>query len=121
MLLTGGQRQGKRVLNQASVEEMISPQRTGMFDETFQHVIDWGLGLILDSKQYDDEPVPYGYGPYSSSRTFGHGGSQSSVGFADPESELVAAVVFNGMPGEARHQARIRSVLTALYEDLRLA
>jgi CubicO group peptidase (beta-lactamase class C family) len=121
MLVSGGQRRGVRVLEPASVEEMTSPQRTGMFDETFQHVIDWGLGLILDSKQYDDEPLPYGYGPYSSPRTYGHGGSQSSVGFADPESELVAAIVFNGMPGEARHQARIRAVLSALYEDLRLA
>jgi len=34
---------------------------------------------------------------------------------------LVAAVVFNGMPGERKHDARMRAFLAALYEDLDLA
>ena len=55
-----------------------------MMDVTFKHVVDWGLGTIIDSKRYGVETVPYGYGRYASDATFGHGGSQSSVGFADP-------------------------------------
>ena len=64
--------------------------------------MDWGLGTIIDSNRYGVDTVPYGYGKHSSPTTFGHGGSQSSVGFADPERKLVVAVVFNGMPGEAQ-------------------
>ena len=32
----------------------------------------------------------------------------------------VVALVFNGMPGELKHQKRVRAVLNALYEDLGL-
>lgn len=121
MLLGEGELDGVRVLTRESVRLMTSRQRVGMFDETFRHVMDWGLGLIIDSNQYGIETVPYGYGPFSSPRTFGHGGSQSSVGFADPERQLVVGLVFNGMPGERKHDARLRSVLAALYADLGLA
>ncbi len=99
---------------------MTARQREGMFDETFKHTMDWGLGLIVDSNRYGADTVPYGFGPYSSESTYGHGGAQSSVGFCDPQHDLVAAVVFNGMPGEGKHNARIRKFLAALYEDLGL-
>ena len=121
MLSGGGQFDGARVLSAQSVELMTSRQREGMFDETFKHQMDWGLGLIIDSNRYGADTVPYGFGRHASERTFGHGGAQSSVGFCDPQYELVAAIVFTGMPGEAKHNARMRSVLTALYEDLGLA
>lgn len=121
MLLGGGELDGVRVLSGESVRLMTSRQRVGMFDETFRHAMDWGLGLIIDSKQHGIECVPYGYGPYSSPGTFGHGGSQSSVGLADPERQLVVALVFNGMPGERKHDVRLRAVLAALYIDLGLA
>ena len=94
--------------------------RFGMFDETFRHVMDWGLGFIVDSKRYGPETVPYGFGPHASSRTFGHGGAESSIGFADPEAGLVVAWVANGMPGEARHNRRNRAINAAIYEDLGL-
>lgn len=119
MLLDGGQLNGVRVLEPRSVELMTTPQRVGMFDETFHHVMDWGLGMIIDSKRYG-AAVPYGFGEHSSSRTFGHGGSQSSIAFADPDRQLVVAVAFNGMPGEAKHEARMRAFLAALDEDLGL-
>jgi len=121
MLSRGGTFEGARILSSESVQLMTSRQRTEMFDETFRHKMDWGLGLIIDSKHYGVAGVPYGYGRYASPNTFGHGGAQSSVGFCDPDHGLVVAIVFNGLPGEAKHNARIRAVLTALYEDLRLA
>ncbi len=92
---------------------MTTRQREGMFDNTFKRTIDWGLGMIIDSKRYGVENVPYGYGRYASDGTFGHGGSQSSVGFADPARQLAVVCYFNGMPGEAAHQRRLRAVLDA--------
>jgi CubicO group peptidase (beta-lactamase class C family) len=52
MLLGHGELDGARVLSRESVERMTTPQRVGMFDETFRHVMDWGLGTIIDSNRY---------------------------------------------------------------------
>ena len=118
-ILNGGQR-GGRILQPATVALMTSRVRVEMVDETFKQPIDWGLGLIIDSKHYGREQVPYGYGRYASADTFGHSGSQSSVGMCDPAHGLVVALTFNGMCGEARHQRRIRAALEAIYEDMQL-
>ncbi|MSQ08090.1 MAG: class A beta-lactamase-related serine hydrolase [Dehalococcoidia bacterium] len=118
--LGGPGRVASGALSPASATEITSRQRTGMLDETFNHVMDWGLGVIIDSKQYGPG-VPYGFGQHASPRTFGHGGSQSSLGFADPEHGLVVAAIFNGLPGEARHDRRVKRVTAAIYEDLGLA
>ncbi|GIW75975.1 MAG: serine hydrolase [Phycisphaerae bacterium] len=111
--------QDDRLLNADWVSEMIRRQRTGMFDETFKQVVDWGLGFKLDSKRYG-RPESYGYGPYASETTFGHSGNQCSCAFADPENELVVAWCCNGMPGEDRHQVRQEAIHRAIYEDLGL-
>ena len=121
MLLGEGQLRGARVLQADTVAQMIHRERHDLIDLTFKTTIDWGLGLILDSKHYGRRDVPYDYGPYASPQTFGHSGSQSSVAFADPRHALVVALVFNGMPGELKHQKRVRAVLEALYVDLGLA
>jgi CubicO group peptidase (beta-lactamase class C family) len=120
MLLNGGTLEGQRLLEAATVRELTSRQREGMLDETFRHTMDWGLGFMIDSKRYGKETLPYSFGDHASDAAFGHGGMQSSVGFADPAHGLVVAVVFNGMPGEPRHHRRIRAFCTALYEDLGL-
>jgi CubicO group peptidase (beta-lactamase class C family) len=65
--------------------------------------------------------APYGFGPHASPRAFGHSGSQSSIGMADPEHGLVVALVFNGQAGEQRHDKRVRAVLGSLYEELNIA
>jgi CubicO group peptidase (beta-lactamase class C family) len=120
-LLFRGKRGGVRILQPVTVEALTSRHRVAMYDETFRHTMDWGLGFILDSNHYGRNTVPYGYGHHSSPRTFGHGGWQSSAAFADPEHGLAVAVVFNGTPGEGRHNRRIRAFCTALYEDLGFA
>jgi CubicO group peptidase (beta-lactamase class C family) len=119
MLRERGSLNGTRVLLPQTVEAITARHRTGMLDHTFQFVMDWGLGFILSTNPPGEDAMPYGYGPYASPRTFGHGGHQSSVGFCDPERGLVVALVFNGKPGEARHHARRGAVLRAIYEDLR--
>lgn len=103
-----------------TIEAMTARHRVNTLDKTFNAIIDWGLGLMINSSIYGNPTTPYQFGPHASRRTFGHSGNQSSVAFADPEHHLVAALVFNGLPGEARHQIRVREVLTALYQDLKL-
>ena len=99
------------------METLTSRQRIGMHDITFKHIIDWGLGFIVNSAHYG-EAIPYGFGNRASLRAFGHGGSQSSVAMADPEYGVAIVVIFNGMPGEDAHQRRMRATLEAVYEDL---
>jgi CubicO group peptidase (beta-lactamase class C family) len=118
MLLARGIGNGRRILSPQAVEAMTARHRAGMVDATFKHVLDWGLGFIVNSVQYGAETVPYGYGHHASYRTFGHSGYRSSTGFADPERGLAVAVAFNGTPGNERHEQRVRSVLDAIYEDL---
>jgi CubicO group peptidase (beta-lactamase class C family) len=121
MLSNGGSLDGATIVSPQTVEAMTARHRVGMFDHTFKHVMDWGLGFVVNNNQYGIDTIRYGYGPYASWRTFGHSGHQSSVAFADPKNHLAAAIVFNGTPGEIAHDRRVRAVLSALYEDLRLA
>jgi CubicO group peptidase (beta-lactamase class C family) len=121
MLLGRGTLAGRRILSPQAVEALTARHRAGMVDATFKHVLDWGLGFILNSAQYGAETVPYGYGHHASARTFGHSGYRSSTGFADPESGLAVALVFNGTPANDAHERRIRAVVDAVFEDLGLA
>jgi CubicO group peptidase (beta-lactamase class C family) len=100
------------LLAPATVAAIASRHRTEMLDETFGIVVDWGLGLAIDS---------YAMGRHCSRRTFGHGGHQSSVAFCDPDNQVVVAVVCNGMPGRDRHSARLDAISSAVYVDLGLA
>lgn len=109
------------ILSPQTVEAMTSRHRAGMYDHTFSHVLDWGLGFIVDSNQHGAETVPYGYGPHCSRRTFGHSGYRSVAAFADPRHRLVVALAVNGTPSARAHEARTRAVLAAVYEDLGLA
>jgi CubicO group peptidase (beta-lactamase class C family) len=103
-----------------TVREITRRHRVGMYDHTFRHVMDWGLGFLVDSRHHGPDTVPYGYGHHALEGTFGHSGSQSSTGFADPGHGLVVAWVCNGQPGERRHQPRARAINNAIYEDLGL-
>ncbi len=120
MLLNGGEREGCRILAPETVALMTQRHREGLFDETFGHTVDFGLGVIVDSNRYGSDTVPYGFGKHCSPRAFGHGGARSSIGFADPDYGLVVAAVANGCPPEPIHNERFRRLLTLIYEDLGL-
>lgn len=119
-LLGGGVLNGQRILSAQAVEALVARQRTGLYDHTFKHRMDWGLGFVINSAMYGVDTVPYGYGRHAGWRTFGHSGQQTSAAFADPEAGLVVALVVNGMPGAAKHHRRFLDVLSALYVDLGL-
>jgi CubicO group peptidase (beta-lactamase class C family) len=120
MLRSGGTLGAARVISTNILCDMMTRHRTGKHDKTFGHVIDWGLGFILNSRRESNTLVPYGYGPHASESTFGHSGAQSSCAFCDPEHGLVVAWLFNGMPGEPTHQRRQDSMNASIYEDLNL-
>ena len=121
MLLGGGERGGFRVLKRETVAAMVSRQRTGMRDETFGSVLDWGLGVMVNSWHHQQKPGWYGYGDHAGADAFGHGGVGTLVSFADPGHGLAVALAFNGQLGEAANHARTQPVVNALYADLGLA
>jgi CubicO group peptidase (beta-lactamase class C family) len=108
---------GEDILSPQTVEAMTAHHRVGLMDQTFRLHVDWGLGVIVNSPHEDMGRFSYGFGRHASLRAFGHGGNQSSLGMADPEHGLVVATVFNGMPGEDAHAQRMRSLMSAVYED----
>ncbi|MGV2337113.1 MAG UNVERIFIED_CONTAM: hypothetical protein LVR18_24495 [Planctomycetaceae bacterium] len=52
---------------------MTARHRVGAFDQTLQHIVDFGLGVICNSNVWGVDTVPYGFGRWSSSGAFGHG------------------------------------------------
>lgn len=121
MLLNDGiSSSSTQILKPETIQRMTSRQRVDLLDVTFQHKVDWGYGVIINSNHHGAETVPYGFGRYASENSFGHGGAQSSVAFADPEHQLVVAAMANGCPGEELHNARFRELSSAIYEDLGL-
>ena len=120
MLLFGGERNGVRLLTSETIALLTSRHRKEMLDNTFKEVIDWGLGFMIDSKIHHPEGHNYGFGAHASPGTFGHGGYQTSIGFADPDHDLVVSWSFNGLPGDAKHRERNHAMNTAIYEDLGL-
>jgi CubicO group peptidase (beta-lactamase class C family) len=109
-----------QILREETIQLFTSRHRTGLFDYTFLARLDWGLGFLLNSKEYNPDKIPYAYGRYASAETFGHSGAQSSCAFADPKHGLVVAWVCNGMPGERQHQERQREINNGIYEELGL-
>ncbi|MCA9079958.1 MAG: beta-lactamase family protein [Planctomycetaceae bacterium] len=120
LLREGASTAGKAILSPRTVADMTRRQRQGIEDQTFRHVVDFGWGVIINSARYGDETVPYGFGRHATALTFGHGGAQSSIGFADPVHDLVVVMIANGCPGEELHNARFRALATAVYDDLEL-
>ncbi|MBN1515824.1 beta-lactamase family protein [Candidatus Sumerlaeota bacterium] len=121
MILNGGELEGRRVLERESVRALTARSREGMYDETFRHKLDWGLGFACDSNRYGLKTVPHSFGAHCSEQTVGHSGSQSSTGYCDPRHGLVVCAVLNGRPGMPKNNRRFRLLNNAIYEDLGLA
>lgn len=106
------------LLRPPSLEKMLSLARRDQPDTTFGHIVDFGLGVILNSNRHGAETVPYGFGTRAGDRAFGHGGARSSMAFADPDHGFTAAVFLNGRVPEIEHQPRMRTILDLLRSEL---
>ena len=134
----------RRILQPQTVEALVARHRTGMLDHTFRRPMDWGLGLIPNSRPglvetreflcggaaggssaaaAGSPPIdlPYHYGPHASRRAYGHSGYRSSVAFADPTHGLVVALGVTGTAADDAHRRHFDALLSAIYEDLGLA
>jgi CubicO group peptidase (beta-lactamase class C family) len=106
--------EGQGILHPETVRELTTGPELPRMDQTFKRPMRFHLGFLFDSKQPGESWHSYGYGRRASPLTFGHGGNQCSVAFADPARQLVVALAFNGMPGDLLHQQRLRDLLDAL-------
>lgn len=112
MLLREGEgAEGVQLLQPATVRFFTKRFRVGMYDVVQGMQCDWTLGLFVGTTIT---------GPHASSETFGHGGSQSSMGFCDPVQRLAAVIVCNTRPGPKLHYERMVRIATAIYEDMGL-
>jgi CubicO group peptidase (beta-lactamase class C family) len=143
-LLAGGTLDGRRILAPQTVEALLARHRTGMLDHTFRRPMDWGLGVIPnsrpglaenwaawqtarsegatgDQRSTPSSPaLPYHYGPHASRRAVGHSGYRSSTAFCDPTHGLVVAAGVTGTPADEAHGRRFEELTTAIYDDLGL-
>lgn len=103
------------VVSAPILAEMCRPQLQGVRDGYLDATVDRGLGFLLRSSR-----LGHSYGPHASSRTYGHGGRDWCVGFADPAHQVAVAVYWNGVVSRDVHDRRQPRLLAAVYEDLGL-
>ncbi|HEX4198085.1 MAG TPA: serine hydrolase domain-containing protein [Caulobacteraceae bacterium] len=123
LLRLGGELDGVRLLRTQTVEAMTARHRTGLPGEDYPVIVDYGLGLVLDSKlHHRGRNCASGFGLHASSRTFGHSGFRTTTAFCDPKPGLVVCCSWNGMVGTDEAQLKRQNALCeAIYEDLGLA
>jgi CubicO group peptidase (beta-lactamase class C family) len=123
LLRCRGTLDGARILSATTVEALTARHRCGLHDASWNLVLDWGLGLTLDSRMHHGGATHlYGYGRHASPRTFGHSGFRTTTAFCDPDCGLVVACSWNGMVADdAIHSARQNALCEAIYQDLALA
>jgi CubicO group peptidase (beta-lactamase class C family) len=91
-----------------------SAVRPRVFDEVLDRECEYGLGFMTDLAHH-------AFGPMCSPSSFGHSGNVgSSFAFADPEHDLAAAVVFNGIGDSESSFLRRPAIVGSLYHDLGL-
>ncbi len=95
MFLNGGVYDGVRILEEASVEAMTSPQ---MY-----------IGGEGDAASY------YGYGWRVADGTFGHGGSDGTSAWVDPEREIIG-LIFTQTPRGTNPSRRFRELVNLSIE-----
>ena len=57
-----------KLLSRESIQNATQRHRQGEFDQTLQHVVDFGLGFIINTEHLGGGTVPYGFGKYASTR-----------------------------------------------------
>ena len=117
MLRNHGTLDRARMISPQTVEAMTARHRVGMLDHTFKHVIDFGLGFLINSALRRRHRALW-LRTLCKAAHFWPQWESKLLRFCDPEIGLVAAWVCNGTPGEPRHQQRHSTINDAIYEDL---
>jgi CubicO group peptidase (beta-lactamase class C family) len=113
-LLRGGELDGVRVLQAATVAEAKRPSGNGEIDQFLLMPIRWSQGFQLGGLGPGRATNPMGQ--LSSPLAFGHNGSNCCIGWADPERDLVVAYltdILSAGPAGARHQSEVSDAILA--------
>lgn len=108
-LSRGGELDGVRVLESATIENAIVEQSFGPDAILGQLPMRFGLGFMLRQ-----DLMPLGPNP----RTFGHPGAGGSVGFADPDARIGFGYTMNKMHPAMLGGAGAFALISALFDSV---
>jgi CubicO group peptidase (beta-lactamase class C family) len=115
MLLRGGELDGTRVLEAATIEQARRPSSDGELDRFLGLPIRWSQGFQLAGPA--NGRLPGGpMGRLSSPQTFGHNGSNCCIAWADPGRQLVFVYLTDRLTAGhegARHQGEVADAIIA--------
>jgi CubicO group peptidase (beta-lactamase class C family) len=111
-LLQGGELDGVRVVNSATIEQATLPSSEGETDRLLNLPIRWSQGFQLGGPGPDARRPPMGR--LSSPSTFGHNGSNCCIAWADPTRRLVFAYLTALLPPRHEGADHISSVSDAI-------
>jgi CubicO group peptidase (beta-lactamase class C family) len=97
-LLRGGECNGIRILEPATIMEARRPSCDGMIDAFIKRPVRWAQGFQLGGPSKDPRDISRMMGDTSSPDAFGHGGNASCITWADPTRRLVLAYLSNIQP-----------------------
>lgn len=108
MLGGGGTLDGVQVLRPETVREVTQLQVEGV-DLTLGRHVRRALGMALGDERM-------GASDAVNTRTFGHGGAGTSVGWADPDAGLAMACITNGFRADSSNQRRLAAISQAVRD-----
>ena len=116
MLLDGGQADGVRVLEPATIAEARRPTSDGQVDAFIKRPVRWAQGFQLGGPGADPRDMSRLLGARSSPHAFGHAGNASCIAWADPGRELVLAYLSSlqeGIDAGIRHVGAVSDAVLA--------
>ncbi len=99
-----------------ATKEMGRRHRAGKRDEYYRCVRDWGLGVMVESRQWGS--VSTVFSRLASINTFGHTSRSPVIAMYDPEADLTVAVVGDREIDEMQNIFIMRSACTSIYRSL---
>ncbi|MEU6746730.1 serine hydrolase domain-containing protein [Spirillospora sp. NPDC046719] len=112
-LLQGGELDGVRVVDSATIAQATLPSSEGETDRLLNLPIRWSQGFQLGGPRPGARGSPP-MGRLSSPRTFGHNGSNCCIAWADPTRRLVFAYLTALLPPRREGADHISSVSDAI-------
>ncbi|SFB85266.1 CubicO group peptidase, beta-lactamase class C family [Halobiforma haloterrestris] len=108
-LANGGELEGTRILSAETVDALTTLEAETDEDGTLSRPSRFALGVWKGDTPADP------FGSLTPPRVFGHAGLGSSVGWADPETNVAFAYVTNGVrEGSFEHVTRVRELADAV-------
>jgi CubicO group peptidase (beta-lactamase class C family) len=108
MMGNGGALDGAQILKPETVAKVTGLQIEGI-DYSLGQQMRRGLGLVLADYRM-------GASPEAGSRTFGHAGAGTSIGWADPDLGLAVAFITNGFRCNETNKPRLAAISQAVRE-----